>query len=76
MQQFRYIGSKINLPDVVVIEMILDWMAACRAYNGHWPTKDNWEWAEKNLSNLRSKLNNRTDFLMVILLRKLDLIST
>jgi len=46
-------GSKtgpLPMPEWAVREMIADWLAACRAYEGYWPTPDgDWPWLESNL---------------------------
>lgn len=57
-----------DMPREYVLELVADWIAAARAYNGYWPNKDNWEWF--NVKGVDVLLNNMTQFttLRVLLL--------
>lgn len=46
-------GEPINMPEYAVREMIADWMAAGRAYEGKWPDVFNWEWFIKNHNSMK-----------------------
>lgn len=43
----------LDMPSRYVVEMIADWMAASRAYDGCWPTPDNWPWWEVRFPFIR-----------------------
>jgi hypothetical protein len=43
----------VLMPQWVVREMVADWMAASRAYEGRWPTLDSWPWLERQMPTLR-----------------------
>ena len=45
--------TALDMPDEVVREMVADWLAASRAYDGRWPTDECWPWAEKSLDKVR-----------------------
>lgn len=38
----------VPMPERAVREMVADWMAAGRAYEGKWPEKHNWKWLVEN----------------------------
>jgi len=40
--------------------MILDWMAAARAYEGKWPDFKNWEWLNKNWGRITKNISPKT----------------
>ena len=46
------IGHVLSMPDWAIREMAADWIAACRAYEGHWPTKGDWPWFRTNFDRL------------------------
>ena len=46
-------NEPISMPDQAVREMVADWLAAGRAYNGRWPDFKNWVWLEDNLPKMR-----------------------
>jgi hypothetical protein len=43
----------LPMPERYVREMVADWMAASRAYDGRWPTADNWPWLAANWDKMR-----------------------
>jgi hypothetical protein len=49
-----------RMPDEAVVEMVVDWMAASRAYEGSWPCcGGHWRWLEHSWDNLRIHPDNR-----------------
>jgi len=48
---------EVHMPTRYIDEMIADWMASCKTYNGFWPSKGNWTWGEENLERICNKLN-------------------
>ena len=47
-------GTVRRMPDAAVIEMVVDWMAASRAYEGTWPCcGGHWRWLEHNWDRLK-----------------------
>jgi hypothetical protein len=54
----------LPMPERYIREMIADWMGACRAYEGHYPTKDNWPWWEKNKANIITHCHSQTNLLI------------
>lgn len=59
----------IEMPTDVIIEMVADWLAACRAYNGSWPIGNNWDWFNKNWKTVRKQLAPETAFKVALLLK-------
>lgn len=49
----HYPDEPLPMPEVCVREMIADWMAAGKAYQGEWPDTKQWEWLQKNIPNMR-----------------------
>ena len=45
--------TTLPIPLPVVREMIADWFAAARAYNGKWPDLSNYEWLKKNKGRMQ-----------------------
>jgi hypothetical protein len=46
-------GHFRQMPDEAVVEMVVDWMAATRAYEGHWPCcGGHWRWIEDSWDRL------------------------
>lgn len=43
----------LAMPEVAVREMLADWLAAGRAYNGVWPDLLHWTWLRENRHRLR-----------------------
>jgi hypothetical protein len=52
--------SPLPMPEKYVREMIADWFAAGRAYEGKYPTLENWTWLEKNQERIFKNLNKKT----------------
>jgi hypothetical protein len=47
-------GTFGRMPDEAVVEMVIDWMAASRAYEGTWPCcGGHWRWLEHSWEQLR-----------------------
>ncbi len=40
-------GEPLPMPMRYVREMVADWMAAARAYEGRWPDPNNWPWLDQ-----------------------------
>lgn len=59
----------LPMPDKYIKEMVADWLGASRAYEGIFPTKNNWPWFEKNFQ--RIKLHPETRQKVIELLNKL-----
>ena len=46
-------GSALPMPEHFVREMVADWLGACRAYEGAWPSSfETWAWWQKNFARL------------------------
>lgn len=54
----------IPMPHTYVLEMVADWMGACRAINGHW---DIHEWWIKNRDRMVLNDKTRTDVTAIML---------
>lgn len=47
-------GTVLQMPQNFAREMVADWFAAHRAYEGYWPKDlENWEWMEKNFEKIK-----------------------
>jgi hypothetical protein len=47
-------GTPRRMPDEAVVEMVVDWMAASRAYEGTWPCcGGHWRWLEHSWDRLQ-----------------------
>ena len=57
----------VEMPDWAVREMVADWLGASRAYDGRWPTKDNWPWFKTNFRKIRVGPETRIFIQQVIL---------
>lgn len=44
------------MPDHYVRELVVDWMAACYGYEGHWPTLETWTWGKENVKKMANRL--------------------
>lgn len=53
-------NETLTMPDWALREMVVDWMAAGRAYNKKWPDVRKWTWLESNLPKLQVYLNETT----------------
>lgn len=42
-----------EMPEECVREMIVDWKAAGKAYEGKWPDSTNWKWLDENINKLK-----------------------
>ena len=68
-------NEPILMPENVIREMIADWMGASRAYEGKWPTKDNWKWMDNNLPKILLHIHSKTAILIKqILIYELELL--
>lgn len=61
----------LPMPDKYIKEMVADWVGASRAYEGKYPTKNNWPWFEKSFS--RIKLHPDTKQKVLSLVRNLNI---
>lgn len=52
----------IRMPMVCVREMVADWLAAGRAYEGKWPDLRNWTWFERNSEKIMSHVHPHTAY--------------
>lgn len=53
-------GTPARMPDEAVVEMVVDWMAAGRAYAGAWPCcGGHWRWLEDSWDQLRLHPDNK-----------------
>jgi len=41
------------------LEMIADWVGACKAYEGVWPKKNKWKWFNENFDKINIHPNTR-----------------
>lgn len=46
-------AGTLPMPEVCVREMVADWLAAGKAYNGAWPDPANFTWYEANRARMR-----------------------
>lgn len=50
----------LDMPDKYIAEMVSDWFAASRAYEGAWPKNfEEWLWWKKNFSKIRITTHTR-----------------
>jgi hypothetical protein len=42
----------LDMPYQAVKEMLADWLAASRAYEGYWPDLNNWKWWNEHKSQI------------------------
>jgi len=47
-----YDNNALPMPEWAIREMVADWFAASRAYNGKWPDLDNFNWLNENRSKM------------------------
>lgn len=67
--QHWVMGNKTHpMPWWAVREMVTDWMAAGRAYNGRWPDLNTWPWLEENYPTM--VLHPTTELRLNIVIRK------
>lgn len=55
----RGAGRALPMPEWAVREMVADWMAASRAYEGEWPQKGSWRWLNDNFAEIRLHPDSR-----------------
>lgn len=53
-------GSCLPMPDRYVREMIADWLAAGRAYEGKWPALPDWPWYAANWPKIEPRVHPET----------------
>lgn len=46
-------GVPLPMSDAAMREMVADWYGASRAYEGQWPTRENWVWLRENFPKVR-----------------------
>jgi hypothetical protein len=47
-QYWILVDTPLEMPESYAREMVADWLAASRAYEGYWPTGESWPWLEAN----------------------------
>lgn len=52
-------NEPINMPWWAVREMVADWLGASRAYEGKWPTVEDWAWYWNNRDKWRVTVDTR-----------------
>jgi len=67
------ICKAVTMPWWAVREMIADWMAACRAYEGYWPTSERWPWFEKNGDRIYESVDVMTEIRIRNVLKEVGL---
>jgi hypothetical protein len=55
------------MPEWAVRELVADWYGASRAYEGVWPTLEEWPWMERHFDTLKERLDTET-FVMAMAL--------
>lgn len=60
----------LEMPEVCVREMIADWIGASRAYEGKYPTKENWVWLKNNIEDILSTVHPNTKNLIMFILKE------
>jgi hypothetical protein len=59
-EHFDTAGGLARMPDPALVEMVIDWMAASRAYEGSWPCcGGHWRWLEHSWDRLRLHPSNK-----------------
>lgn len=53
-------NKPIQMPDWAVREMVADWLAAGRAYEGRWPVLADWRWLQQNFPRIARNLHPDT----------------
>lgn len=48
----------LPMPEWAIREMVADWFAAGRAYNGEWPDINNWTWLNENRTKMKFHSTN------------------
>lgn len=70
-------NSSDNIPlpmhEEAAREMIADWFAACKAYDGFWPSQDNWPWISKNFHKIKLNPFTRTKVIELLKEQNIDL---
>jgi len=64
------IDGAFEMPEWAVREMVADWMAAGRAYDGEWPQANGWKWLWKNYPQMI--LHFETDNKLSVILHQVD----
>lgn len=50
----------LPMPEWAVREMVADWLGAGRAYEGKWPSMNNWIWLNRNRDRILARLHPTT----------------
>lgn len=56
----------LDIPKNAILELIADWMGACRAYEGHWPIDGEWEFIQNNFKNMILSETTRIQILQIL----------
>ncbi|MEN6550011.1 MAG: DUF5662 family protein [Armatimonadia bacterium] len=59
-------GHPLVMTEGACREMVADWAAAGRAYEGRWPDLNSWTWLEKNFARLDLHLETRAMVLAIL----------
>ena len=49
-------GEMLEIPDQYLREMVADWLAAGKAYEGSWPDPNNWGWWNHNKKQIEEDM--------------------
>lgn len=61
----------IPMPMTYVREMVADWLAASRTYEGVWPTGASWPWYERNIENIFARVHPVTKSRIIAVIQEL-----
>lgn len=50
-------NEPIPMPEWAIREMVADWLAAGRAYEGKWPDVNDWRWLQQNFLRIAKNLH-------------------
>ncbi len=67
-------NQPITMPIWAIREMVADWMAAGRAYEGVWPDKKNWVWLKEHLPEIRKRIRHNTCYHLFNVLRQMGVV--
>ena len=59
-------NEPLEMPYNAVKEMVADWLAASRAYEGKWPMSEDWEWFRTNFHKVRLHPNTHRHVLNLL----------
>lgn len=62
----RPANEPIPMPSWAVREMVADWLAAGRAYEGKWPVAGDWPWLREHWGKIRVHPDTTAELLVVL----------